>query len=132
MRIALVDQSRTIVRIVTDLIQADGHEVLGFTDPRSALAELGADSEIRALVTNIQLESLSGIELCAAARELVGTRRPLYVILMSSSDDKEIAIRALDCGADDFMRKPPDREELRARLRLADRVTSMQAELIRY
>ena len=132
MRIALVDQSRTIVRIVTDLIQADGHEVLGFTDPRSALAELGADSEIRALVTSVQLESLSGIELCTAARELMGTRRPLYIILMSSSDDKEIAIRALDCGADDFMRKPPDREELRARLRLADRVTSMQAELFRY
>jgi diguanylate cyclase (GGDEF)-like protein len=132
MRIALVDQSRTIVRIVTDLIQADGHEVLGFTDPRNALADLGADSEIRALVTSVQLESLSGIELCAAARELVGTRRPLYIILMSSSDDKEMAIRALDCGADDFMRKPPNREELRARLRLADRVTSMQAELIRY
>jgi two-component system cell cycle response regulator len=54
------------------------------------------------------------------------------VILMSSFDDKDIVVRALDCGADDFMRKPPDKEELRARLRLADRVTSMQAELIRY
>jgi diguanylate cyclase (GGDEF)-like protein len=132
MRIALVDQSRTILRIVTDLIRADGYEVLGFTDARSALSAVGADSGIRALVTSVQLESLSGIELCAAARRLVGTRRPLYIILMSSSDDKEIAVRALDCGADDFMRKPPDKDELRARLRLADRATSMQAELIRY
>jgi diguanylate cyclase (GGDEF)-like protein len=135
MRVALVDQSRTIVRIVTELVQADGHEVLGFTDARSAFAALAADADIRALITSIQLQSLTGIELCAAAREMVGTRRPLYIILMSSSDDKDIAIQAiqaLDCGADDFMRKPPDKEELRARLRLADRVTSMQAELICY
>src|SRR5437016_1014036 len=86
MRIALVDQSRTIVRIVTDLIQADGHEVLGFTDPRSALAELGADSEIRALVTSIQLESLSGIELCAAARE----RLPLSAIILDVDEFKRV------------------------------------------
>ena len=132
MRVALVDQSRTIVRIVTELIQADGHEVLGFADTRSALATLAADADIRALITSVQLQSLTGIELCAAAREMAATHRPLYIILMSSSEGNDIAVQALDCGADDFMRKPPDKEELRARLRLADRVTSMQAELICY
>jgi two-component system, cell cycle response regulator len=132
MRLALVDQSRTIVRIVTDLVAADGHEVLGFTDGRKALACLRADPDVRALITSLQLESLSGIELCAAARQLAGPHRSLYIILMSSSDDGNIAVQALDRGADDFIRKPPDVEELRARLRLADRVTSMQRELIRY
>jgi two-component system, cell cycle response regulator len=132
MRIVLVDQSRTIVRIVSELVQADGHEVLGFTDGRKALACLNLDSEVRALIASVQLESLSGIELCAAARQLAGTRRPLYVMLMSSSDDRDIVVQALDRGADDFIHKPPDVEELRARLRLADRVTSMQGELIRY
>jgi two-component system cell cycle response regulator len=123
---------KTIVRIVSELIQADGYEVLGFTDGRKALACLGLDSDVRALIASVQLESLSGIELCAAARQLAGTRRPLYVMLMSSSDDRDIVVQALDRGADDFIHKPPDVEELRARLRLADRVTSMQRELIRY
>jgi two-component system, cell cycle response regulator len=132
MRIVLVDQRRTIVRIVSELVQADGHEVLGFTDGRKALACLGSDADIRALIASVQLESLSGIELCAAARQLAGTRRPLYIMLMSSSDDRDIVVQALDRGADDFIHKPPDVEELRARLRLADRVTSMQRELIRY
>ena len=130
MRIALVDQSRTIARIVSELVAADGHEVLGFTDGRAALACLEADTEIRALITSVQLGDLSGIELCAAARELAGSRRPLYVMLMSSSDDRAVVVKALDRGADDFIRKPPDVEELRARLRLADRVTRMQRELI--
>ncbi len=115
MRIALVDQSRTIVRIVTELIQADGHEVLGSTDARNALATLAADPDIRALITSVQLQPLSGIELCVAARQMVWRRRPLYIILMSSSDDKHIAVQALDCGADDFMRKPPDKEKSCAR-----------------
>jgi two-component system, cell cycle response regulator len=132
MRIVLVDQSRTIVRIVSELIQADAHAVIGFTDAHKALACLAADPEVRALIASVQLHSLSGIELCAAARQMAGSRRPLYVILMSSSDDRDIVVQALDRGADDFIRKPPDVEELRARLRLADRVTSMQRELIRH
>ena len=132
MRILLVDQSRTIVRIVSELVQADAHEVLGFTDGRKALACLESDPEVRALITSVQLDSISGLELCAAARQFAGTRRPLYVMLMSSSDDRDMIVRALDRGADDFIDKPPDVEELRARLRVADRVTFMQHELIRY
>lgn len=132
MRIALVDQSRTIVRIVTELLEADGHQVEGFTDGGKALACLESESDVSALITSVQLESLSGIEICAAARHLAGTRRPLYIILMSSSADHDLVVRALDRGADDFIRKPPDMEQLRARLRVADRVTCMQRELIRY
>src|SRR5260370_32633752 len=51
---------------------------------------------------------------------------------MVSSDDNGIVVRALDRGAADFLRKPPITEEFRARLRAADRLTSMHQELIRY
>ena len=64
------------------------------------------------------------------ARSLASLRRPLYIIVMSSSDDKHHIVSALDHGADDFISKPPIPEELSARLRAADRVTSMQRELI--
>jgi two-component system cell cycle response regulator len=132
MRIVLVDQSRTIIQIVTSLIQSDGHEVIGFSDGRKALDFIVSNPDVRALITSGQIESMSGLELCEAARKLAGTRRALYIILMSSSDDHGIVVQALDRGADDFLRKPPITEELRARLRAADRLTSMQHELIRY
>jgi diguanylate cyclase (GGDEF)-like protein len=51
---------------------------------------------------------------------------------MSSTDDYGQVVQALDNGADDFIRKPPFPEELRARLRAASRFTSMQRDLIRY
>jgi two-component system, cell cycle response regulator len=132
MRIVVVDRSRTVLRIITDLIRPGGHDVIAFTDGREALEYIGSDGEVRAVITSGELDSLSGIELCVAARNLAGSHRPLYIILMSSSDDHDILVQALDHGADDFIRKPPVSEELRARLRAADRVTLMQGELIRY
>ena len=74
---------------------------------------------------------MSGVELCVRVRALLGNRRPLYIIIMSSNDEFTKCVQALDHGADDFICKPPIAEELRARLRTADRVTSMQCELVR-
>src|SRR5262245_8156296 len=84
------------------------------------------------MITSSQPISISGIELCSAARKLSGSRRALHVILMSSTDDYYLAVTALDNGADDFIHKPPNPDELRARLRLADRVTAMKQQLIQY
>jgi diguanylate cyclase (GGDEF)-like protein len=131
MRIVLVDSSRTVLHIVTDLIRQGGHDVRPFTDGREALECVKTDSEVRALITSLAPHSISGVELCAEARAFAGHRRPLYIILMSSSDEHKNVVQALDNGADDFMHKPPIADELRARLRAADRVTSMQQELIR-
>ena len=88
--------------------------------------------EVRALMTSAELPTMSGIDLFRSARALAGIRRPLYILLMSSSDEHNRLVQALDNGADDFIRKPPVAEELRARLRTADRVTSMQQELFRF
>lgn len=131
MQILLVEPSRTVRRIVTDMIEAWGHEVYSCAEAENALLHLQAAPDVRALITSAELPSISGFQLVAQARALVGTHRPLYIILMSSSDGYAKCIQALDNGADDFISKPPIVEELRARLRTADRVTAMQRELCR-
>src|SRR6187200_2872806 len=132
MRIVLVDPSRAVQRAMTLLIQQGDHEVVAFADGLEALEGITQDDDVRALITSTQPLNISGIELCAAARKLSGTRRALHVILMSSTDDYYLAVTALDNGADDFIHKPPNPDELRARLRLADRVTTMKQQLIQY
>jgi diguanylate cyclase (GGDEF)-like protein len=117
---------------MTRLIEEGGHEVVAFVDGLQALACITQDGDVRALITSTQPLNISGIELCAATRKLRGTRRALHVILMSSTDDYYLAVTALDNGADDFIHKPPNPDELRARLRLADRVTSMKQQLIQH
>jgi diguanylate cyclase (GGDEF)-like protein len=131
MRIALVDPSRTTRLIVTRLLEARGHDVAPFADEREALERIKSDLRIEALITSAELTHMSGLELCWETRLLATCRRPIYVLMMSTHFDKLSLVEALDSGADDFIGKPPLAEELYARLRAAERIASMQRELIR-
>src|SRR6185503_2200913 len=131
MRVVLVDPSRTMRLFVTRLLEAGDHEVKPFADGPEALACMRADPQVAALVTSGELATMSGLELCWEARVLAGRDRPIYVILMSSSIDKSNLGEALDSGADDFISKPPIADELYARLRAAERLGTMQRELVR-
>jgi len=131
MRIVIVDPSRTVLKIVSRLLEAGNHEVHPFTDGHEALAHIRSDIEVDALITSVELPSMTGMDLCHEVRKLSVTRRPVYVVLMSSNFDQKNLIEALDSGADDFIGKPPATEELYARLRAAARLASMQRELMR-
>jgi diguanylate cyclase (GGDEF)-like protein len=131
MRIALVDPSRTTRLIVARMLEARGHEVVPFADELEALVQIRTDPCIQALITSAELKHISGVELCWETRLLATCRRPIYVLMMSSQYDQRSLIEALDSGADDFIGKPPSAEELGARLRAAQRILSMQHELIR-
>jgi diguanylate cyclase (GGDEF)-like protein len=131
MRIALVDPSRTTRLIVARMLEARGPEVIPFNDEREALARIQTDLNIEALITSAELKYMSGVELCWETRLLATCSRPIYVLMMSTQYDQRSLIEALDSGADDFIGKPPLAEELYARLRGAERILSMQRELIR-
>src|SRR3990172_9217880 len=131
MRIALVEPSRTTRLIVGRMLEARGHEVLPFCDELEALAQIKADPCIAALITSAELKHISGLELCWETPLVPTCRRPIYVLMMSTEYDQRSLIEALDSGADDFICKPPLAEELYARLRAAERILSMQRELLR-
>jgi diguanylate cyclase (GGDEF)-like protein len=132
MRVALVEPSRTMRMYVTRLLQARDHEVRLFADGSEALDCVRTDDGVDAMITSMELGQMSGLELCWETRVLAGRDRPIYVILMSSNSDKKRLGEALDSGADDFISKPPVPDELYARLRAAERLTTLQRELVRF
>ena len=133
MHIAVVDPSRTVLKGIRLLLEARDHHVYPFTDGAAALHHIDQDPNVDAAI--ISAEQVSGpgagIELCWQTRLLASSYRPIYVILMSARDGRQTLSEALDSGADDFITKPPLAEELYARLRAAERVNSMQRDLIR-
>jgi two-component system cell cycle response regulator len=131
MRVVLVDASRVVLKILSRLLEARHHHVTCFTDGPEALAFVGSDLSADAIIASIELPSMSGFELCWETRLISSARRPIYVILMSADYDQHKLTEALDSGADDFISKPPKRDELYARLRAAERMAAMQHELIR-
>lgn len=131
MRVVLVDPSRTVLKFVGRLLEARDHEVRAFTEGEAALDYIRSDLKVGALITSAELSSMSGIELCWETRLLATCDRPIYVIVMSSNQDRQRLIEALDSGAHDYIGKPPVAEELYARLRAGERMATMQQELVR-
>jgi PleD family two-component response regulator len=132
MQIVLADASRIALRMLTTMLTARGHVVHASTDGAEALKFISANAEIDALITSIELPSLTGFELSWEVRLLsVARHRPLYIIVMSTNSDEKTLSEALDSGADDFIRKPPSATALYARLRAAERLIGSETELIR-
>lgn len=76
------------------------------------------------------MPGIKGIELCRRIRQMGGPAYQ-YILLVSSKDEKKDIIEGLDSGADDYLTKPFDFGELRARLRTGTRIVSLQKELLR-
>ncbi|MCG6122168.1 MAG: diguanylate cyclase [Microvirga sp.] len=131
MKVVVVDSSRVVAKAVSTMLEARGHHALAFADSREALEAVRRDDEIAAVITGLETWPIDGFELCWALRLIAAAGRPLHVIAMSSLANTRNLAEALDAGADDFISKPPVPEELHARLRAAERLTRMQAELVR-
>jgi two-component system cell cycle response regulator len=130
MRIALVDPSPAAQALAARALDARGHEIFCFEDGEKALQGIKTDPGIDALITDSDTTPFSGVELCWETRLLAGKKRPIYILLITSSENHRTWMEALDCGADDVISKPPVTEELYAKLRAAERVVTLQRELI--
>jgi len=131
MQTIVVDPSRTVLKIVGQLLETAGHRAHAFTDGREALDCLRSNPDIEAMITSVELPTISGLDLCRMARTLSSSHRPIYIMVMSSNREQGKLIEALEGGADDYIGKPPATEELYARLRAAERLGSMQRDLVR-
>jgi DNA-binding response OmpR family regulator len=97
-----------------------------FTNTGDALASIRGDSRINGLITSADCTPLSGVELCWEARLLAARERPLYILVTTSQADRRTAIEALDCGADDVIANPPTPDDLYAKLRVGERIVTLQ------
>jgi two-component system, cell cycle response regulator len=129
--VVVVDPSRMVLKAVSRLLTQRDHRVRAFVDGREALEHIKVNQDAEVLITSTEPLSISGVELCWETRLLASYGRPIHIILMSSNDSEAHLIQALDCGADDCIGKPPAPQELYARLRGAERLSSMQRELTR-
>src|SRR5205823_936567 len=101
-----------------------GHEVHSATDGQEALAAI-ARIDCEVVVTDWHMPNLDGIGLCHAIRRGASAGY-VYVILLTSHNSVAERIQGLSAGADDFMSKPFEPQELLARLQAAERIVSLE------
>jgi sigma-B regulation protein RsbU (phosphoserine phosphatase) len=105
-----------------------GYEVAGFADGTSAWEALQAEDAPRLVILDWLMPGLDGIEICGKMRAEPHVR-PAYIILLTARTGRENVIQGLDAGADDYVTKPFDFDELRARVQVGVRVVELQNAL---
>lgn len=130
MHIVIVDPSRVVQAKLASELEAAGLYSDCFSMSDLALDYVAATPTVDVIVTSLELEPIPGLELCWKLRALAAEKRPLHIIVMSSNTSERALAEALDCGADDFIVKPIRREELMARLRAANRMITLQRQLV--
>ncbi len=112
-RILLLEDDKLFNETLQDFLEEEGFEVEAALDPHTAL-ELTYDKNFDLYLFDINLPYESGIELLSKLRE---SSDMTPTIFLTSRDDKESLIEGLNKGADDYIRKPVDLDELLARIR---------------
>jgi class 3 adenylate cyclase len=126
-RILVVDDQRANVEMMAGVLKARGYEVLTALDGESALERVRA-ARPDIVVSDILMPGMDGYELCRRLRA-DGATALLPVVLVTSLDAQKERIKGLEVGADDFLSKPVNWEELFARVRALLRVKALQDEL---
>nr|WP_119841214.1 SpoIIE family protein phosphatase [Pseudooceanicola algae] len=123
-RVLVVDDSRLQRRILAKLLTAWGFEVMQAEGGEQALA-ICRDTAPDFVISDWMMPGMDGLEFCKAFRGLE-TEDYGYFILLTSKNEKTHAAEGLDAGADDFLTKPVNKDELRARLNAGQRILDMQ------
>ena len=123
----MADDSRLQRRILTSLLEKAGFEVTEAASGDEALSVM-EDNSISVVISDWMMPGMDGPTLCKALR---AQQRDSYVyfILLTSKAEKEDIAAGLDAGADDFLTKPVNGDELRARLMAGQRILKMESEL---
>lgn len=126
-RVLVVDDAPHQLLLLKLMLGNEGYEVITAENGHEAW-ELLQSQAIHLVVSDWAMPEMDGIELC---RRLRATALPRYVyfILLTGHDDTGSLVSALEAGANDFLAKPVNMDELRARLRAGLRIIRLQHEL---
>ncbi len=127
MKILTADDDAGTRKVLTKTLQSLGHEVVETQDGREALLEFRLH-HFNLVISDWIMPGFDGLELTRLIRR-ENRSRYTYIIMLTSLEGKGRYLEGMQAGADDFINKPFDKDTLAARLRVAERILSLQQEV---
>lgn len=127
--VLVCENSQVQLRILSEAVREAGYEVHTAPNADDALALLNL-MPVDIFLTGIEVGTTSGLEACWSLKSNPETETVYTIVVTASGQEKRLE-ESLDAGADDFIRKPVNMTELRARLRAASRLVRMQKQFRR-
>jgi len=124
-RILLVEDDLELARSVSDYFREQGHTVHHCVDGVNGLAS-ACESEYQVIILDRMLPQLDGLNFVRKLRERAMTTPVIYLTTMGGIDDR---VEGLEAGGDDYLAKPVDPSELRARIMAGKRILDLQQSL---
>lgn len=128
MRLLVADDDLTSRQMLQAMLTKWGFEVAAVRDGHEAWQALNAPDPPKLVILDWVMPGMDGLEVVRKLREQKEDE-PHYVIILTSRDEKKDIAKALNAGANDYLTKPFDVDELQARLGVGVRVTRLQAAL---
>jgi len=128
-KILIADDDAVSRMIMERMLRQIGYEVTAAENGRDAMERLLDKDGPRMALLDWMMPELDGPEVCRQLRTLHG-HRYVYLILLTSKDSREDLVAGLDAGADDYLIKPCNPAELKARLRTGQRILRLEDTLV--
>ena len=129
MKILIADDDAVSRRMMNGILVHAGYEVVAVENGRQAVDALGAADGPRLALIDWVMPELDGPGVCGELRTL-SDRSYVYIILLTSKDSKSDIVAGLEAGADDFLTKPCNADEVKARLRTGQRILQLEDKLV--
>ena len=128
MKILIAEDEFTTRMLVQVSLENWGYRVESVVDGNQAWDILQRREAPHIAILDWEMPELDGVEVCRMVKEME-RENPPYIILLTARDSKKDIVEGFDAGADDYMTKPFDDNELRARVRVAERLVRTQTSL---
>ncbi len=128
MKILIAEDDETSRRILQLTLMAAGHEVISTENGAAAWEVLEKDDSPSLAILDWMMPYMDGLEVCRRVR-LQKTTTPVYIIFLTAKANKADVVRGLEAGANDYILKPFNREELHARVKVGETVVNLQQNL---
>jgi DNA-binding response OmpR family regulator len=129
-RILIADDDRMSTMMLSRTLEQWGFEVIVVHDGSAAWERIVGDEPPALAIVDWMMPGIDGIELCRRIRE-TPPRSPVYVILLTARTSRQDLVAGLEAGADDYLTKPFDPDELRARIHVGQRTLALIANIKR-
>jgi diguanylate cyclase (GGDEF)-like protein len=128
-KILIADDDLTSRLVLVGVLRKWGHEVVATLDGAQAWEAMQRPDAPALAILDWMMPGLPGVEVCRRVRGLPSDQPP-YLILLTAKGEKADIVAGLEAGADDYLSKPFDPGELRARVDVGRRIIELQARLL--
>jgi diguanylate cyclase (GGDEF)-like protein len=129
MKVMIVEDEPISRRILENFLIECGYEVLSGSDGMEALEIIRSPDAPRLVISDWMMPNMNGVELCEKIRGMEKDQYTYFILLTTKAEKRDI-IKGLESGADDFIVKPFDREELKYRVKIGERIINLEQRIM--